>query len=208
MWDFKKSFLSGLKDLKDTAPVVRRDCDVPGCAHPGDYKAPKSRYDLRDYYWFCLDHVRVYNQNWDFFKGMTPGEIEYHMHRTATWDRPTWRMTQAGMNEERAREKIHAHFTAGDGVYGDFTMNGDTGKAEAHIDVNTIPHPSTEALLVLDLQPPVTWDEVKTRYKTLAKQFHPDTNKAPGAEERLKKINFAYTILKLSWQTYTQLDER
>ena len=52
------------------------------------------------------------------------------------------------------------------------------------------------------------WEEVKSRYKSLAKKYHPDTNKDTGAEEQLKKINMAYTILKLSYQTYSQLDER
>jgi len=25
-----------------------------------------------EYYWFCLEHVREYNQAWDYFKGMNP----------------------------------------------------------------------------------------------------------------------------------------
>lgn len=191
--------------------MVRRGCDVPGCEHLGDYRAPKSRYDLRDYYWFCLDHVREYNNNWDFFKGMSPGEIEQHMKKAIVGDRPTWRMTQAGFNEERVKQDIYDHFMRGDSAFGDFAAEGEAdGKAkeEARINVGALPHPTIEALSVLDLQPPVTWDEVKTRYKSLAKRYHPDTNKESGAEEQLKKINLAYTILKLSYQSYSQLDER
>ncbi len=213
MWDFKgKSFLHGLRDHKDTVPTPRKGCDVPGCPHTGEYKAPKSRYDLRDYFWFCLDHVREYNANWDFFKGMSSSEIEHHMHKTAVWDRPTWRMTEAGATEDRTREKIYAHFTRGESVFGDFSMNGDneepTRERDAHIDIGTIPHPTIEALSVLGLAPPVVWEEVKSRYKSLAKKYHPDTNKDANAEEQFKKVNMAYTILKLSFQTYSQLDER
>lgn len=208
MWDFKfKSFLRG---EEDTLPVARKACDIPGCAALGEFKAPKSRYDLKDYYWFCLEHVRDYNANWDFFKGMSPGEIEHHMHKTAMWDRPTWRMTKAGLNEERTKQKIYEHFSKGESVFGDFGPDDDTDrKREAHIDVGSIPHPTIEALAALELSPPVVWDEVRARYKQLVKKYHPDTNKDDkNAEERLKKINLAYTILKLSYQHFTKLDEK
>jgi hypothetical protein len=88
-------------------------------------------------------------------------------------------------------------------------MGGDGEKKEdAHIHLGSIPHPAVEALAVMDLKPPVQWEEVKARYKTLAKRYHPDINSAnKNAEEQLKKINLAYSILKLSYQNYTKLDE-
>lgn len=210
MWDFKrKSFLGGLDDGADNLPAIRRNCAAGGCPHLGEYRAPKSRYDLRDYYWFCLDHVREYNQNWDFFKGMSRGEIEYHMTRTTVWDRPTWRMTQAGLNEERTRQKIYEAFAKGESIFGDFGARGaEDGPQEAHINVNSIPHPSVEALEVLGLAPPVGWEEVRARYKFLVKKYHPDTNREDAAaEEELKKITLAYSILKISYQHFLQLDE-
>lgn len=207
MWDFKyKSFLNDLKHGHDTRPVMRRGCDAPGCSDVGDYRAPKSRQNLRDYYWFCLEHVRQYNQSWDFCKGMTPGEMETHLNNSAIWDRPTWRMTQAGMNEEKMRQKIYTHFTT-EGVYGSFGRDEDDEKAQ--INVNTIPHPTIEALAALGLAPPIEWEEVRTRYKALAKKYHPDTNRNDSeAEEKFKKISLAYTILKLSFDKYMEMDKR
>ncbi|WP_013323754.1 molecular chaperone DnaJ [Gloeothece verrucosa] len=38
-------------------------------------------------------------------------------------------------------------------------------------------------------------DEIKRAYRRLARKFHPDVNKEPGAEERFKEINRAYEIL-------------
>ncbi len=38
-------------------------------------------------------------------------------------------------------------------------------------------------------------DDIKKAYRKLAKQYHPDINKEPGAEEKYKKINAAYTVL-------------
>lgn len=209
MWNFRiHPFLKGHKDTRTTQPAVRRSCDISGCEHQGEYRAPKSRYDLGNYYWFCLDHVREYNANWDFFKGMSRSEIEHHMYKTVVWDRPTWRSTLAGMNEEKARQKIYEHFTS-DGVFGEFTMQGDAEPQEAHINIASIPQPVLEALSAMDLEPPIQWDEVKARYKTLAKKYHPDTNKGDKkAEEQFKKITLAYTILKLSYQNYTKLEER
>lgn len=38
-------------------------------------------------------------------------------------------------------------------------------------------------------------DEIKSAFRNLARQFHPDVNKDPGATEHFKEINQAYSIL-------------
>jgi molecular chaperone DnaJ len=37
--------------------------------------------------------------------------------------------------------------------------------------------------------------EIKKAYRSLARKFHPDICKEPGAEEKFKKINEAYSVL-------------
>ena len=38
-------------------------------------------------------------------------------------------------------------------------------------------------------------DDIKRAFRTLARQYHPDANPEPGAEERFKEINAAYEVL-------------
>ena len=39
-------------------------------------------------------------------------------------------------------------------------------------------------------------DDIRKAYRKLAKQYHPDINKEPGAEDKYKEINEAYEVLK------------
>jgi DnaJ-class molecular chaperone len=49
-----------------------------------------------------------------------------------------------------------------------------------------------EALEILDLPPFISKQEIKNRYKELAKIYHPDVNKD---SEKMRKINSAYKLL-------------
>lgn len=64
-------------------------CDFYGCASDGAYRAPKSREHLRDYYWFCLSHIRDYNARWDYFKDMDAQAIQAQLSFDDVWNRPT-----------------------------------------------------------------------------------------------------------------------
>jgi len=47
----------------------------------------------------------------------------------------------------------------------------------------------------LDVSSSASADEIKKAYRRLARKYHPDINKEPGAEEKFKEINAAYEIL-------------
>src|SRR6185437_1908858 len=72
------------------AAAATRLCDHPGCSASGDYRAPRSRDRLRHFYWFCLDHVRAYNAQWNYYAGMSSAEIEAEIRNDTVWQRPTW----------------------------------------------------------------------------------------------------------------------
>ena len=54
-----------------------------------------------------------------------------------------------------------------------------------------------EAYDILGVPVGTTPEDAKSKYKELAKKFHPDVNKDPDATDRFKKINEAYDALKM-----------
>ncbi|MBQ9153856.1 MAG: molecular chaperone DnaJ [Solobacterium sp.] len=48
---------------------------------------------------------------------------------------------------------------------------------------------------VLGVSKNASEDEIKKAYRSLAKKYHPDINKEPGAEDKFKEINEAYEVL-------------
>ena len=158
---------------------------MPGCTVPGEYRAPKSRRNLREYWWFCLEHVRAYNATWDFYKGMSPGEIEAEMRSDATWQRPSWPLGRLGSAAWQSIEEDRL------GILDNLRSEARRGPR------NEAPAQLREPLATLGLSWPITLDEVKARYKELAKRHHPDANGGDrSAEERLKTINIAYSALR------------
>jgi hypothetical protein len=164
---------------------------MPDCGAPGEYRAPKSRRDLREYWWFCLEHVRTYNSSWDYYKGMSPAEMEQELRSDTAWGRPSWPLGRLGpsvWDDEALRDPLHILASGG--------ISGAGGKARAR-DPRETPGELREPLSALGLSWPTTLDAVKSRYHELAKRHHPDANGGSrDAEERLKTINLAYATLR------------
>jgi hypothetical protein len=163
------------------AAAAGRACDHPGCPGLGAHRAPKSRARLTDYWWFCLDHVREYNRAWDYYKGMTPGQIEAEMRRDTTWQRPSWPLGSLGLSDEALADPL--------GLLARRKLRPAPRRDEAPAELRG-------PLGALGLVWPVTREDVKSRYKTLVKLHHPDAHGGDkAAEERIKDINAAYAAL-------------
>lgn len=170
-----------------------RTCEMPGCTHTGDYRAPKDR-SLQEHHWFCRDHVASYNAAWNFFSGMNPGDVEHYMHESLHGLRPTRPFSDWSKTEEELEEAIKAF------RWGRASNAGQAHETRSKSRRKDADTPQREALRTMGLEETLDFEVIKTRYKQLAKQLHPDLN--PGnaeAEERLKQINMAYTILRVAF---------
>jgi hypothetical protein len=176
-------------------------CAYPHCPETGLYPAPKGRDRLREYFWFCLEHVREYNKTWNYYEGMAEPEIEAHIRRDTVWQRPTWPLGRWGSARgARAGVDIHDGFGPIFGEAPDARRQsrhgGEGARAES---AGGYGGEHDRALAVLQLKWPVTITEIKLRYKALVKQLHPDANGGDkAAEEFLKVVNQAYSTLKNS----------
>jgi hypothetical protein len=162
------------------AEPASRACAWPGCDCEGEFRAPRSRDRLRDYQWLCLAHIREFNLGWDYFRGMSPDQIDAHRRDDVTWHRPTWQFgTKAQGGPETWRDP-----------FGFFSEDGEAPRPER-------PMSTTQRMMrVLRLEAGFTLAELKRRYKALAKQHHPDLNDGDkAAEERLKLVIEAYRYL-------------
>jgi len=48
---------------------MKNICDWNSCNKPGEYKAPVERDNSRKYRLLCLEHIREFNKNWNYFRG-------------------------------------------------------------------------------------------------------------------------------------------
>ncbi len=169
-----------------------RLCDMPDCEEPAGYRAPRSRDTLQEYWWFCLAHVREYNAHWDFYKGMTPSQIENHLRADVSWNRPSWRLGHLGGGQA-------AQAFEDDRILDPLGLLSGATRRRTNRQKAADPRPEAlrQPLEALGLSWPISMGELKSRYKILARQHHPDANGGDlASEERFKTINVAYTVLR------------
>ena len=66
-------------------------CEWPDCKNKGPHRAPKGRANDKEYWHFCLNHVREYNQSYNFFSGMNADAVARYQKDALTGHRPTWK---------------------------------------------------------------------------------------------------------------------
>ncbi len=166
-------------------------CDAPGCLAAGPYRAPKSRDNLMDYQWFCLDHVRDYNAKWDYCKGMSQTQLEDFIRTSTVGDRPSWPMGgSAAAYATQLRRRVLNDFAGID------IPEDDGPPVPGH---NFTPA-EVAALKTFELTVTADYTTIRKQYKKLAKAHHPDHHRGDkDAEEKLKQINQAYAVLKTAF---------
>jgi curved DNA-binding protein CbpA len=169
------------KKNKSSETIINHPpCEVDGCELAGEYRAPRRRGGgVKDYHYFCLKHVQEFNKSYDFFSGMDEDEIVNFRHEAITGHRPTWRTGE--QIDLRMIELEHA-----------FAKFWNPNIASHN---PTLPKNINQALELFGITHPTDKKTIKSAYKKLVKQYHPDINKEVGADEKFKQITECYNIL-------------
>lgn len=169
-----------------------RGCDHPGCAEAGEFRAPGERrpgFDgPGDWRWLCLDHVRAFNDRYNYFAGMTTEEIEAEQRPYAGWERETRAFSQAAGAAPRWRDFIDP-LDAISARYAEARRQRPDGRPLSDGD--------RRALRVLGLGHDADRRALRQRYADLVRRYHPDRNGGDRSHEKaLQDVISAYTHLK------------
>nr|CAD6432414.1 J domain-containing protein [Rhizobium sp. Q54] len=187
------------KSQQETA-VEAPACQWDGCDRPGVHRAPVGRNAEGQFFLFCFEHVKEYNKGYNYFSGLSDGEIARYQKEAITGHRPTWTM---GVNKASKHAPLHSTLRSGAGSMNNSRIRDPFGfVAQGH---GSRPRPQARKLKTLeakafdtlDLTESATSDEIKSRYKQLVKKHHPDANGGDrGSEERFRAVIQAYQLLK------------
>jgi hypothetical protein len=168
-----------------------RPCDHADCRAAATTRAPKSRDLLGEHYWFCQAHAAEYNRTWNFFAGMTEGEIRARMaEESSSGGRPTWSISQGGRNREAAASR--GVFRDPFGIFGGAQTRAPGAAAERRMGKL-----ERGALADLDLDATATDVAIRERYVELVKRCHPDANGGDrSTEHKLQRVIKAYKTLR------------
>jgi len=176
-------------------------CQWPRCEAPATHRAPKGRLRASEYWRFCLEHVREYNNSYNFFAGMSDDAIAKYQKEDITGHRPTWKMGSIGGIRRGKSRRASAEFRgwAAEDPFGLFEgmVGMRDGKAQPKGESRKVFNAQRRALDVLGLEGDAKRADIKARFKVLVKRHHPDANGGDrGSEDRLREIIQAYNYLK------------
>jgi len=183
---------------RPTHPV----CDWPGCAQAASHRAPKGRTQEKEYWCFCLEHVREYNHSYNFFAGMSDEAVARYQKDAVIGHRPTWKMGMLG--GKRAKKPSVGRFFSGYGeaddpfeMFREFGARPRRGHNGAEAKRRAVRNAERKAFHVMGLEADAERLEIKARFKELVKRHHPDANGGDRtSEDKLREIIEAYNYLK------------
>ncbi|WP_017671587.1 J domain-containing protein [Blastomonas sp. AAP53] len=180
-------------------------CDWAECAQDGEFRAPPaqdrshgSRFDGPGRYrWYCLEHIREFNERYNFFAGMTAEEIYDAQRPTSGWDRET-RAFAAGAGSSPRWSDFSDPL---DAIGARFRQNikdraaaqaNDRAAAQRGLSVA-----DRSALKTLGLGADANRTTIRQAYSRLVRAYHPDRNGGDRAHEKaLQEVIAAYTHLR------------
>ena len=188
----KKRRKSGRRGMSGAFETSQKQCEYPGCAEQGAYRAPKSPDHLDEYFWFCKDHVREYNLKWNFFQGSTDEEFQKFLEKDRVWGRAT---EPFGKRPDEGRAWARLGVDDPMAILGEkATLNPAKPSGNA---TRKLPPTERKALEILDARDTMTKAEIRKQYKSLVKDLHPDMNGGDRSDEdRLQEVVWAWDQIK------------
>jgi len=174
-------------------------CDHPDCLEPGEFRAPPdtsapgASFDgPGEYRWFCLEHIRQFNEGYNFFEGMDTDEIYSAQRPMSGWESETRAFARNGSPPPR-----WADFSDPlDAIGARFRDNLNVRKS-AMKDGRPLSDNDRKALKTLGLGAEADRKAIRRAYSALVRRYHPDRNGGDRSHEKaLAKVIAAYTHLK------------
>ena len=167
---------------------MKNICEWDKCSKTGMYKAPVEKDNSRKFRLFCLEHIKIFNKNWNYFSDMNENEIEYFIKSDLTWHKPT---KSFGSSEN--------FFNILWGNALEDKLNIFKNSNHKDLKKTNLSEKDRYALEILGLKRETKWSDIQKKFKTLVKKYHPDKNHGSKKyEDILKKVTLAYSQLKLS----------
>ena len=174
-----------------------RPCAAPGCDEAGEFRAPPADGQAIGsegprWRWFCLDHVKEFNQGYNFFSGMSPDEIEAAQRPFAGWERETRAFSTNGTTPPPKWQDFTDPIDAIGAKFRERMKD-----AKARVDGKPLSGDDRQALKVLGLATDADRKALRQRYTQLARRYHPDHNGGDRSHEKaLQEVISAYTHLR------------
>ena len=170
---------------------MKNICDWNSCNKPGEYKAPVERDNSRKYRLLCLEHIREFNKNWNYFRGMDDQQIFDFIKSDLTWHKPT----QSFSSSDNFFKVLWSNALKDE--MDKFKFNNDFNNMNRFKFNNN----DLKAFNILGISVGLKWEKVQEKFKKLVKKFHPDMNSGNKKfEDKLKIITLAYTQLKNTYR--------
>ena len=170
---------------------MKNICDWNNCLEEGSYKAPVEKDNSKKYRILCLNHVKEFNKNWNYFEGMNDEQVYEFIKSDMTWHKST------------------QSFASSDNFFKILWNNAlkdDLNKYRINDQLNRMNrfnfnHNDVKAFSILGLSIGIHWKKVQEKFKKLVKKYHPDMNAGNKKyEDKLKVITLAYTQLKNTYR--------